>query len=163
MKSWLAAVEQYCCLSHLGNVSLRNWDLSLALRREMEEGWWSLSSYIQTVAHAFFSTLSPLIRSKCSLKGGIICSLLQMHYGHTLTGHFIRYTLLVPGWTPFAFRTALILHGIDSTRCWKHSSEILVHIDMICHLHIHDAYLLFHHIPKVLYWIEIWWLWRPFE
>ncbi len=49
---------------------------------------------------------------------------------YTLTGH-IRYTLLVPGWTPFAFRTALILHGIDSTRCWNHSSEILVHIDMI--------------------------------
>ncbi len=49
---------------------------------------------------------------------------------HTLTGHFIRYTLLVPGWTPFAFRTALILHGIDSSRCWKHSSEILVHIVM---------------------------------
>ncbi len=49
----------------------------------------------------------------------------------TLTGHFIRYTFLVLGWTPFAFRTALILRGIDSTRCWKHSSEILVHIDMI--------------------------------
>ncbi len=31
----------------------------------------------------------------------------------------------------FAFRTALILRGIDSTRCWNHSSEILVHIDMI--------------------------------
>ncbi len=31
----------------------------------------------------------------------------------------------------FSFRTALILHGIDSTRYWKHSSEILVHIDMI--------------------------------
>ncbi len=31
----------------------------------------------------------------------------------------------------FVFRTALILRGINSTRCWKHSSEILVHIDMI--------------------------------
>ena len=30
---------------------------------------------------------------------------------------------------PFAFRT--LLRGILSTRCWKHSSEILVHIDMI--------------------------------
>ncbi len=50
---------------------------------------------------------------------------------NTLTGHFIRCTLLVPGWTPFAFRTALNLHGIDSTSCWKHSSEILVRIDMI--------------------------------
>ncbi len=52
-------------------------------------------------------------------------------YTHTLTGHFIRYILLVPVWTPFVFRTALILRGIDSTRCWKHSSEILVHIVMI--------------------------------
>ncbi len=32
---------------------------------------------------------------------------------------------------PFAFRTALILCGIDSKRCWKHSSEILVRIVMI--------------------------------
>ncbi len=32
----------------------------------------------------------------------------------------------------------------------------------ICRLHIHDANLPFHHIPKLLYWIEIWWLWRPF-
>ncbi len=31
----------------------------------------------------------------------------------------------------FAFRTALILRGIDSTRSWKHSSEMLVHIYMI--------------------------------
>ncbi len=30
-------------------------------------------------------------------------------------------------------------------------------------LHIHDANLPFHHIPKVLYWIKTWWLWRPFE
>ncbi len=46
---------------------------------------------------------------------------------HTNTGHFIRCTLLVPGWTPFAVRTVLILRGMD----WKHSSEILVHIVMI--------------------------------
>ncbi len=39
--------------------------------------------------------------------------------------------LLVPCWTPFVFRSVLILRGIDSTRCWKHSSEILVHIVMI--------------------------------
>ncbi len=49
---------------------------------------------------------------------------------YALTGHFIRYTLLVLG-PPFAFRTALIIRGIDSTRCWKHFSEILVHIDTI--------------------------------
>ncbi len=50
---------------------------------------------------------------------------------HTFTGHFIRYILLVPGRTPFVFRTVLILRDTDSTRCWKHSSEILVHIVMI--------------------------------
>ncbi len=47
-------------------------------------------------------------------------------YIYTVTGHFIRYTFLVPCWTPFALRTTLILHSIDSTRCWKHYSEILV-------------------------------------
>ncbi len=52
-------------------------------------------------------------------------------YTCTLTGHFIRYTLLVPGWTPFCLQNCLIIRGIDSTRSWKHSSEILVHIDMI--------------------------------
>ncbi len=52
-------------------------------------------------------------------------------YIYTLTSHFIRYILLVPGWTPFAFRSALILRGTDSTKYWKHSSEILVHIVMI--------------------------------
>ncbi len=52
----------------------------------------------------------------------------SIYYNHC---NFIRHTLLVSGWTPFAFRTALILHVIDSTRCWKHSSEILVHIVMI--------------------------------
>jgi len=34
-------------------------------------------------------------------------------------------------WPPFAFRTALILCGIDSTRCWNHSLEMLAHIDRI--------------------------------
>ena len=54
---------------------------------------------------------------------------------YTVTSHFIRYTLLAMGWTHFVFRTALIFHGIDSTRCWNYSSEILVHIEIIL-LHI---------------------------
>ncbi len=49
------------------------------------------------------------------------------HWLATLLGTSCQYQV----WPTFAFRTALILHGIDSTRCWKHSSEILVHIDMI--------------------------------
>lgn len=33
----------------------------------------------------------------------------------------------------------------------------------ICHLHIHDVNLWFHQILKMLYWVEIWSLWRPFQ
>lgn len=43
---------------------------------------------------------------------------------YILTGYSISYMLLVPGWTPYAFRTAFIHHSTDSTRCWNHSSEI---------------------------------------
>ncbi len=53
---------------------------------------------------------------------------MYMYYTHTHarthTGHFIRYTLLVPGWTPFCLQNCL-------NSSWKHFSEILVHIDMI--------------------------------
>jgi len=60
-------------------------------------------------------------------------------------------------------KTAFILRGINSTRFWKHSAKIFVpianHITQllqICWLHIHDANLRLHHIPKVLVEIEIW-------
>lgn len=46
---------------------------------------------------------------------------------------YSRYTSLVKVWP---FRTALILHKTLWTRCWKHSSEILVHIDVICRMHV---------------------------
>ncbi len=85
---------------------------------------------------------------------------------HTGT-HFIRYTLLVPGWTPFClnslwhrFNKVLETFLRDFGPYWHDSITQLL---QICRLHIHDANLPFHHIPKVLYWIEIWWLWRPFE
>ncbi len=50
-------------------------------------------------------------------------------YMYTLTGHFIRYTLLVPGWTPFCLQNCL--NSSWHKMCWKHSSDILLHIDMI--------------------------------
>lgn len=40
--------------------------------------------------------------------------------------YFLRYTF----WPPFAFRSASFLHGIQSTKCLKHSSEILLLIDV---------------------------------
>ncbi len=89
----------------------------------------------------------------------------------TLTGHFIRFTLLVPGWTPFCLQNCLhsswhrfnkVLETFlrDFGPYWHNSVMQLL---QICRLHIHDANLPFHHIPKVLCWIEIWWLWRRFE
>lgn len=64
-------------------------------------------------------------------------------------------------------RTALILCGTDSTMyflwdfClyWNDSLTLLL---LIYWLHVHDVNLPFQHIPKVLYRIEIRWLWRPF-
>ncbi len=41
--------------------------------------------------------------------------------------------------------------------------DCIMQLLQICWLHIHDVNLLFHHIPNTLYWIEIWWLWRPFK
>ncbi len=49
---------------------------------------------------------------------------------HSLATLLCKPCLFLVG-PPFAFRTAFILHGIDSTRFWKHFSDILVHIDMI--------------------------------
>lgn len=46
----------------------------------------------------------------------------------TLIGHFIGYIFLVLGWIPVWFKTVLIFHSTDSM---KHSSEILVIIDII--------------------------------
>ncbi len=78
---------------------------------------------------------------------------------------------LVPGWTPFCLQNCLnsSLHRLnkvleafvrDFGPYWHDSITQLL---QICRLHIHDVNLPFHHIPKVLYWIEIWWLWRTFE
>ncbi len=62
-----------------------------------------------------------------NMKSRIHPAYIYIHSLATLLGTPCKY------WVgpPFASRTALILCGIDSTRCWKHSSEILVHIDMI--------------------------------
>lgn len=84
--------------------------------------------------------------------------------------HFIRYTLLVPGRTPFCLQNCLnpSWHGNKVLETFLREFgpywyDSITQLLQICRLHTHDANLLFHHIPKVLYWIEIWWLWRPFE
>ncbi len=117
-----------------------------------------------------------LISLHCLLKSQKFCMLPYFYaclilHAYTLTDHFIRYTLLVPGWTPLClqncfnyswhrFNKVLETFLRDFGPYWYDSITRLL---QICRLHIHDANLPFHHIPKVLYWIEIWWLWRPFE
>lgn len=65
------------------------------------------------------------------------CSHFRWYYcrgfniAYALAGHFIRTTPLRLGRTRFALRIASNLHGVDSTRCWKHTFEILVHVDRI--------------------------------
>lgn len=56
--------------------------------------------------------------------------LMNLKTKNALISHLIGDTLLVLGWISFAFRTALMLCGIDS-KCWKGSSKILIHIDII--------------------------------
>ncbi len=69
------------------------------------------------------------------LSGGYIYIYTHTHththiYIYTLTGHFIRYTLLVPGWILFCFQNRLNSSWHRFNKVLKHSSEILVHIDM---------------------------------
>ncbi len=77
-------------------------------------------------------------------------------YIYTLTGHFIRYTLLVPGWTPFCLQNCLnsswhrfnkVLETFlrDFGPYWPDSITQLL---QICRLHIHDANSLVTPHPK---------------
>ncbi len=67
----------------------------------------------------YFSFLFLLYRW-ISIQNGLFYNVWFIYTVYTLTGHFIRYTLLVSRvGPPFVFRTALILRGIDSTRCWN--------------------------------------------
>ncbi len=64
----------------------------------------------------------------------IIYACISLHYicmCHIHSLATLLGTLASTGLDPLFFRTVLILRGIDSTRCWKHCSEILVYIDMI--------------------------------
>ncbi len=80
---------------------------------------------------------------------------------YSLTGHFIRYTssafifclqnCLIYSWHRFNKVLQTFLRDFGP---YLHDS--ITQLLQICRLHIHDANLPFHHIPKVLYWIEIW-------
>lgn len=78
--------------------------------------------------------------------GGSICPKI------TLTWRFLWYNVPLSGFPHFTIRAVSVLHGTDSKRCWKHFRIWWAN----CVLYIHDASLLFQHIPKVLLWIEGW-------
>ncbi len=72
--------------------------------------------------------------------------------------HFCLQNCLNSSW--HGFNKVLETFLRDFGPYWHDSITQLL---QICRLHIHDANLPFHHITKMLYWIEIWWLWGPFE
>lgn len=64
-----------------------------------------------------------------------------------------------------AYKAAWYLRSIALTRCWKILRDFAPYLQLlqIYQHHIHDENHLFYQIPKVRYWIETRWLWRPFE
>lgn len=72
-----------------------------------------------------------------------------------LTGHDIRYALLVLGLTPSScinslwsrFNKVLETFLTDFGPYWH---DCIMQLLQICHLHLHDVNLSCHHIPKVL-------------
>ncbi len=142
----------------------------------------SFFSIISMIENYF--SLSVLVIKK---KHWMLRPLSQSHYGHIIYRLYIkgiyiyilhythwpliRYTLLVPGWTPFCLQNCLNSSWHRFNKVLKHSSEVLVHIDMIasrscCRFVGCTSMMRISRSTtsqKVLYWIEIWWLWRPFE
>jgi len=95
-----------------------------------------------------------------------ICTHPHQHIsGNTLTLYKVH--LASTGLDPFCLQNSLksLWHRFnkvletflgDFGPYWHDSITQLL---QICRLHIHNVNLPFHHISKVLYWTEIWWLW----
>ncbi len=105
-------------------------------------------------------TCSMRIKTQCCTDARNIYLYMQdyIHSLATLLGTPCLQNCLNSSWHRFneVFETFLRDFG---SYCHDSITQLL----QICRLHIHDENLSFHHIPKVLYWIEIWWLWRSFE
>ncbi len=77
----------------------------------------------------------------------------------TFTGHLFRFTLLVLGRTPLCLQNCLNASWHRFNKMLEiflryfgpYWHESITQLLQICRLHIHDAILPFHHIPKVLY------------
>ncbi len=119
--------------------------------------WSSLHAFI-AMAIKIYIAINNIIKNKCIN--------VNVHSLATLLG-----TLASTGLDPFCLQNCInsswhrfneVLETLlrDFGPYWHDSITQLL---QICRLHIHDENLSFLHIPKLLYWIEIWGLWRPFE
>ncbi len=78
----------------------------------------------RSLRHVFWVGANRLERVYCVMNHPVVITFYSENL-HSLAT-FIRYTLLVPrGWIPLCLQNCLILCGKNSTRCWKHSSDIL--------------------------------------
>lgn len=67
-------------------------------------------------------------------------------------------------WWDRSSRTVLILHGMNSTRWWKHFLRLFVHIDMIAsHSWCRSMTSISRPTTTQRCSVEMWWLWRLFE
>ncbi len=123
------------CHAYCGRVGILTFDLSSVLTSGSSFVLSVLSSAVHPWSHSLQHNKSsscgagvtfPLWKEIWGLKKGF-----QNIIVYTLTGHFIRYTLLVPGWTHFSLQNCLNSSWHRFNKVLKHSSEILVHIDMI--------------------------------
>lgn len=68
----------------------------------------------------------------------IICCMFNWYGAALMFNHSLETLLRTPSyhwaWNPFPLRTALNPGGIHYTRCWKHSSKILVYVEIIAYL-----------------------------
>lgn len=86
-----------------------------------------LSSMLKSHHSAEVGEASPLVQP-CKIWGkSWLIYLLNIWQNENIS--LVATTLGIPckGRCPFTFRNALITHGTDSTKCWKQSTEILVH------------------------------------
>ena len=109
---------------------------------------------LQTVVQTEFTGFIPM-GSRWML--GVLTIVGAVHFWYyTLTSHFIRYSLLVLGWTPFFLQNCLnsLWHRFNKALKTFHRGfgpywhDSIMQLLQICCLHIHDVNLPFHHIPQ---------------
>ncbi len=111
----------------------------------------SLSSKIVFSFYFFFNFVS-FGKHKRHFHSNIrkhFCNLHLKCMAYTLTGHFIRYTLLVLGWTPFCLQNRLISSWHRFNKVLEtffryfgpYWDDSITQLLQICQLHIHDENL----------------------